>query len=75
MTIFYLHEERLRGLVRPALGRIIAAFRIVHQAIVTAKLRRLRRELTFRVGPRVDPDEDGAKFPQQPLILGDKWDF
>jgi hypothetical protein len=22
-----------------------------------------------------DPDSDAAKFPQRPLILGDKWDF
>jgi hypothetical protein len=22
-----------------------------------------------------DPDSDAARFPQRPLILGDKWDF
>jgi hypothetical protein len=22
-----------------------------------------------------DPDSNAAKFPQRPLILGDKWDF
>jgi hypothetical protein len=79
--------KRLRGLVRRAIRRIHAAFKIIGQAIVTAKTRRLEREpkLDTRSGddwflePAAhrsrDPDSDAAKFPQRPMILGDKWDF
>jgi hypothetical protein len=76
-----------KRLYESALSRTSAVFRIVHQAIVTAKTRRLQRELMFHAGSRdersfqphgdesYDADNDGAKFPQRPLILGDKWDF
>jgi hypothetical protein len=75
--------KRLRALMRGAIGRTGAALRIIHQGIVTAKARRLQRELMFHAGPRHDgsrqpntePNQDAAKFPQRPLILGDKWDF
>jgi hypothetical protein len=72
MTLFYTHQDRLdettggnqlHALVRGAVSRITAAFKIVHHAIVTAKTRRMQRELVFH------------EIPQQPLILGDKWDF
>jgi len=86
MTLFYSHQDRphspigltrspiafpsrqiftkrLRVLARRAIGRISAGFNILHQAIVTAKTRRVQRELMVR------------EIPQQPLILGDKWDF
>jgi hypothetical protein len=60
-------------------GRLRAAFRAIHEAIVTAKMRRLQSELMFHSGVREDwtskPDTDAAKFPRRPLILGDKWDF
>jgi hypothetical protein len=36
----------------------------------------LRDEWPLRPGPdQHDPDKGAAKFPQQPLIIGDKWDF
>ena len=64
-----------------------AVFGIVHRGIVTAKTRRLQRELLFHGGARGDgplarhlqdvsgPDHDVAEFAQRPLLLGDKWDF
>jgi hypothetical protein len=69
-----------------AAGRTSSAFKAVHRAIVTAKLRRLRHEPTHRTGARnvapSRPEEEcqrresgAAQFPQRPLILGDKWDF
>jgi hypothetical protein len=79
--------KRLGALARRASGRTAAAFKIVHQAIVTAKTRRLARELMLHADsrddrslePRVhesrDADTDVATLPQRPLILGDKWDF
>jgi thiazole synthase ThiGH ThiG subunit len=51
-----------------ALSRVRAALGVIHKAIVTAKMRRVRRELMFH-------SKDIRDFPQRPLILGDKWDF
>jgi hypothetical protein len=63
---------RAYGLLKRAAG-------LAHRAIVTAKLRRLRVELICHVGMRADgsatPVADAARWPQRPLILGDKWDF
>jgi hypothetical protein len=77
---------RFRKLARRALRRTRAALAMLHQAIVTAKMRRLRREMLLYTGPRGDlispPDShnhgterDLLKFPQRPLILGEKWDY
>jgi hypothetical protein len=77
MTVFSYHDRlhdlagasrfpiasRLFALARRAVSRTIAALRILHQAIVTAKTQRLEREPMFR------------EIPQHPLHLGDKWDF
>jgi hypothetical protein len=72
MTLFYSHRDGLPetaggsqpyALARRTIVRISAAFRIIHQAIVTAKTRRMQRELMFH------------EIPQRPLILDDKWDF
>jgi hypothetical protein len=84
MTLLHLHHDDARGLApedrlpfRQALTWICAAFRALHQAIVTAKLRRLQHELMFRhdYGDMFPPEQDASKFPQRPLVLGDKWDF
>ena len=53
--------------------KILAMFKLLHQAIVTAKLRRLRRELTLHRS--TSAEFDAAQFPQHPLMLGDKWDL
>jgi hypothetical protein len=86
MTLFYSHQDRhhsLIGLTRFPVAfpsrqlftkrlhvfarrlrvRISAGFNILHQAIVTAKSGRAQREPMFH------------EIPQQPLILGDKWNF
>lgn len=55
--------RRLRILAHRAVSRTIHALKLVHAAIVTAKTRRVQRELMLH------------KFPQRPLILDDKWDF
>lgn len=77
---------RFRKLARRALRRTRAVLAILHQAIVTAKLRRLRREMLLYAGPRGElisstesqshsADRDLLKYPQRPLILGEKWDY
>jgi hypothetical protein len=80
-----LHSRRWRGLARRAVRRGIAALEILHQAIVTARTRRLRRETMLHADTRdevLSPDAAGSngdrdllKFPQRPLILGEKWDY
>ena len=85
MTLLHLHHDDARSLggaerlpFRHAFKWIRNAFSALHQAILTAKLRRLRSELLFRHDyseMMPPPEQDAAKFPQRPLVLGDKWDF
>jgi hypothetical protein len=70
-----------------ALRRTGAALKIMHHAAITARMRRVERELMFQNGAYdrwfCEPDapqgqssdNDSVKFPQRPLLLGDKWDF
>jgi hypothetical protein len=60
--------KRLRVLARKLSSHIRAALATMHRAIIAAKIRRVRRELTFH-------GHELRDFPQTPLILGDKWDF
>jgi len=77
----------LRRHARWALRRTGAALKIMHRAVIAARMRRIERELMFQNGwydrwfcrseaPQRQPsDKDAVKFPQRPLLLGDKWDF
>jgi hypothetical protein len=62
-----MHLKRLRVLARKIASHVRAALTTIHQAIVAAKMRRIQRELMFHTRELWD-------FPQQPLILDDKWD-
>ncbi|HTC99057.1 MAG TPA: hypothetical protein VK734_15095 [Bradyrhizobium sp.] len=84
MTLLYLRHDDMSATARGngasmarLFRRIGIAFRLLHRGIVRAKLRRLHSELLFRrdYSEMLPPEEDAAKFPQRPLILGDKWDF
>jgi hypothetical protein len=84
MTLIHLHHDDVQRLgreqrlpFRHVLRWIGRALRTLHQAIVRAKLRRLQSEMMFRqdYGDLFPPEQDVAKFPQRPLVLGDKWDF
>jgi len=84
MTLIHLHHDDVQSLAheerlpfRHVLRWIGRAFTTLHQAIVSAKLRRLRSELIFRqdYSELFPPEQDVAKFPQRPLVLGDKWDL
>ena len=52
---------------------------VARHAIIAAKLRRLRGELICHAGMSGDgaamPVADAVRWPQAPLIVGDKWDF
>jgi hypothetical protein len=84
MALLHLHHHDVRSVSREArltLRQVArwtgCGFRTIHQAIIRAKLRRLRTEVLLR--PDYDEmfasEHDAGKFPQRPLILGDKWDF
>jgi hypothetical protein len=81
-----MFAKSLRRFARRAFGRTGAALKIMHRAMVAARMRRIERELMFQNGGYdrwfCEPDaqqshsgKDAVKFPQRPLILGDKWDF
>jgi hypothetical protein len=83
MTLLHAHDdlrsqrgERLFS-IATAIGRLAGALTMLHRAIVIAKMRRLRRELMFHAGDGDDASSGrgAARFPQTPLLLGDKWDF
>ena len=84
MTAFYSHQDRLHG---PAgAGRSLIASTSRRMKRLRALLRRAVDRTIDAFGPRADslepaargnrvPDGNTARFPQQPMILGDKWDF
>src|SRR5262245_34686278 len=73
MTLLHMDRTGSSGLrlAFRAPRKLIAALKVLHRAIVAAKLRRLRHELMLRRAPA---EFDAAQFPQRPLMLGDKWD-
>jgi hypothetical protein len=84
MTLLHLRHDNISIFTRDRsaslprfVRRIGVAFRLLHRAIVRAKLRRLSGELLFRrdYDDMLPLEHDASKFPQRPLILGDKWDF
>jgi hypothetical protein len=87
MTAFCSHQDRLHQLAGISRSRVVSSSRQMHAKRLGALVRRTigraiaafasRDDLFFEPtahGNR-DPDSDAAKFPQRPLILGDKWDF
>jgi hypothetical protein len=83
MTLLHLYNEDRHGVAGQSRFTLTRArkwvrvmLRTLHRAIVAAKVRRLQSELMFRA--HYGDGEAGAqaltKYPQQPLILGDKWD-
>ncbi|MBV9462202.1 MAG: hypothetical protein JO141_32450 [Bradyrhizobium sp.] len=84
MTLLYLRHDDISVSSRDngasmarLFWRVAVAFRLLHRGIVRAKLRRLHSELLFRrdYNEMLPLEENATKFPQRPLILGDKWDF
>jgi hypothetical protein len=85
MTLLQLrHDDRRsfagdgRVTFARAFRRLRAACRLMHRAIITARTRRLQSELMFfhaRDCGEPSPGEDATRYPQRPMILGDKWDF
>jgi hypothetical protein len=89
MTLLYSHDVRLHGSagtmrfpVRRAIRRIGLAFKAVHCAIAAAKIHRLRNELLLHRDHEdwaqanvLSAADDAARYPRQPVVLGDKWDY
>jgi hypothetical protein len=79
MTLLQLHHNDLHGglVIARAFRRLRTALRLMHRAIVAAKTRRLQNELMFHARDHGESSlgEDATRYPQRPMILGDKWDF
>ncbi|MBV8924127.1 MAG: hypothetical protein JOZ74_02030 [Bradyrhizobium sp.] len=84
MTLLDLRRDDIASFARengafiPRLFRRIGlSFRLLHRAILRATLRRLDAEWLFRrhPGDMMPLEDDATRFPQQPLVLGEKWDF
>jgi hypothetical protein len=62
-----------------AFNSLRRAASLARRAIVAAKLCPLRGELICHAGVSIGdypkPVADAVRWPQAPLILGDKWDF
>jgi len=85
MTAFYSYQDRLHG---PAgVGRSPIASTSRRMKRLRALVRRAVDRTIDAFGPPADaslepaaygnrdPDNNTARFPQRPMILGDKWDF
>jgi hypothetical protein len=81
MTLLHLHldetRERRPILARALFKRLGAALHLMHRAIIAARTRRMESELAFHRDERDEAPapQDATRFPQRPLILGEKWDF
>ena len=62
-----------------AYGALRRVIWLARRAIIAAKLRRPWGELichaSVSAGGSATPVVDAGRWPQRPLILGDKWDF
>ena len=84
MTLYHLHSDDLRGAGRESqsvtarlLDGACAAISVIRRTIIGAKMRHRRRAPMFHAAKETEqsPPEDLLRYPQRPLILGDKWDF
>ena len=91
MTLLHYHDARPHGsagatplVLRRTIRRIGLAFRTVHRAIAAAKIHRLRNELLLHRDhedwAQMNRDAsvlgaDATRYPRQPVVLGEKWDY
>jgi hypothetical protein len=85
MTLFHSHCSEVFGSsglrsgsrfsAAGATQKVSAALKMMHRAIVAARLRRLRNELMLHRNVQARAEFDVSQFPQRPMVLGDKWDF
>jgi len=83
MTLLHLHRQEpgLGRVARASMARLFAwigaAVAALHRAVVRAKLRGACSELLFRhdYDELMESERELKRFPQRPMILGDKWDF
>jgi len=85
MTAFCSHQDRLRELADVSRSPIASGHQDLRRlgAMLRRTINRTLAALDSRTDWSLEPaghgnrdlDSNAAKFPQRPLILGDKWDF
>jgi hypothetical protein len=87
MTALSSHQDSLHELADVTRSAIASSSRRKDETRQSAWVRRAINRAIAAFGSRADwssapaahqdgdPDNDAAKFPRRPLILGDKWDF
>ena len=73
MTLLHLHQDDATSLA----GTLGAVFGRLRAAVIEVTTRLLEHMLDDGEGDGKQRtfDSGAARYPQQPLILGDKWDF
>ena len=82
MTFYHLHGDELpragdahRSSMARAVGDVRAAMSALRRSVMAA-MRRLQGAPMLDAGDGATSlQDDPARYPQWPLILGDKWDF
>jgi hypothetical protein len=81
MTLCHLQGDGLHGarderrsVIAHVVANLRAAISAIACSIAALTVRLLRRERTCH-GGEPSREHDLARYPQTPLILGDKWDF
>ena len=84
MSFYHLHGDGLRGaadecrsMTARVVGNLRATVSAIDRSIAALAVRLLKNERTRHGddGGEPSPQHDLARYPQAPLILGDKWDF
>jgi hypothetical protein len=87
MTAFCSHHDRLHELAGASRSLLAPSSRRTYAKRLSALVRDAIDRVSAAAGSRADwsleptsyrsrdPERDAAKFPQRPMILGDKWDF
>lgn len=80
MMTVHLHGDDLHGDRRSAMtcvGDLGAAITAIYRNIAASTMRHLERARPSHRGDGGEPslEHDLTRYPQAPLILGDKWDF
>ena len=81
MTVFCSHQDRFYELAGVGRSPIASSSRQMKRlgalvrGVVSRTIAAFGSRADWSLEPARHADSDTARFPQRPLILGDKWDF